>query len=188
MGSYRTKEEDVARISTSIYVTNFPESFSAKDLFHTCKVYGHVVDSFIPRKRSNDGNRFGFVRFINVFNVERLVRNLCTIWVGSLKLQANVSRFQRSAKLNNEDTGKQDSEENRGRKPVRTEIRNGLNGIGNSFVNVVKGTKTANVVEDMTAIVLDESCYNTKELGVSLIARMNEFSAISNLNKVLQDE
>nr|GEX71075.1 RNA-directed DNA polymerase, eukaryota [Tanacetum cinerariifolium] len=72
MGSYRSKEDDVSRISTSIYVSNFPESFSAKDLFHSCKQYGHVVDTFIPFKRSKDGKRFGFVRFINVFNVERL--------------------------------------------------------------------------------------------------------------------
>ncbi|GJR07482.1 hypothetical protein Tco_0790134 [Tanacetum coccineum] len=36
MGSYRSKEDDVAKISTSIYVTNFPESFSAKDLFNSC--------------------------------------------------------------------------------------------------------------------------------------------------------
>ncbi|GJZ34484.1 RNA-directed DNA polymerase, eukaryota [Tanacetum coccineum] len=72
MGSYRSKEDDVAKISTSIYVTNFPESFSAKDLFNSCKVYGHVVDSFIPSKRSKAGKRFGFVRFINVFSEERL--------------------------------------------------------------------------------------------------------------------
>ncbi|GJT48934.1 RNA-directed DNA polymerase, eukaryota [Tanacetum coccineum] len=32
----KTKEDDLIKISTSIYVTNFPESFSAKDLFHTC--------------------------------------------------------------------------------------------------------------------------------------------------------
>ncbi|GJX36354.1 nucleotide-binding alpha-beta plait domain-containing protein [Tanacetum coccineum] len=68
----RTKEDDVAKISTSIFVSNFPEVFSAKDLFHACKQYGHVVDSFIPSKRSKDGKRFGFVRFINVFSVERL--------------------------------------------------------------------------------------------------------------------
>nr|GEV22410.1 nucleotide-binding alpha-beta plait domain-containing protein [Tanacetum cinerariifolium] len=71
MGSYRSKEDDVARISTSIYVTNFPNSFSAKDLFYLCKQYGHVVDSFIPIKRSKNGKRFCFVRFINVFNEER---------------------------------------------------------------------------------------------------------------------
>ncbi|GJU50318.1 zf-CCHC domain-containing protein [Tanacetum coccineum] len=68
----KTKEDDVAKISTSIYVSNFPEVFSAKDLFHACKKYGHVIDSFIPFKKSKDGKRFGFVRFINVFNMERL--------------------------------------------------------------------------------------------------------------------
>ncbi|GKE65017.1 nucleotide-binding alpha-beta plait domain-containing protein, partial [Tanacetum coccineum] len=72
MGIFRTKEDDVAKISTSIYVSNFPEVFSAKDLFHACKKYGHVIDSFIPFKKSKDGKRFGFVRFINVFNTERL--------------------------------------------------------------------------------------------------------------------
>ncbi|GJY24956.1 nucleotide-binding alpha-beta plait domain-containing protein, partial [Tanacetum coccineum] len=75
MGSFRSKEDDVSKISTSIFVTNFPESFTAKDLFHSCKVYGHVVDSFIPLKRSREGKRFGFVRFINVFNVERAPAN-----------------------------------------------------------------------------------------------------------------
>nr|GEZ22486.1 nucleotide-binding alpha-beta plait domain-containing protein [Tanacetum cinerariifolium] len=73
MGSYRSKEDDVNRISTLIFVTNFPESFSAKDLFQSCKQYGHVVDSFIPLKRSKEGKRFGFVRFINVFSVERVI-------------------------------------------------------------------------------------------------------------------
>ncbi|GKC76016.1 nucleotide-binding alpha-beta plait domain-containing protein, partial [Tanacetum coccineum] len=96
MGIFRTKEDDVAKISTSIYVSNFPEVFSAKDLFHACKKYGHVIDSFIPFKKSKDGKRFGFVRFINVFNMERLVSNLCTIWVGRSKFHANVARFHRT--------------------------------------------------------------------------------------------
>ncbi|GJY52651.1 RNA-directed DNA polymerase, eukaryota, reverse transcriptase zinc-binding domain protein [Tanacetum coccineum] len=96
MGSRRSKEDDVNRISISIYVTNFPENFSAKELFQSCKQYGHVVDSFIPRKRTKEGKRFGFVRFINVFNVDRLVNNLCTIWVGQFKLHANKARFQRA--------------------------------------------------------------------------------------------
>ncbi|GJY45736.1 RNA-directed DNA polymerase, eukaryota, reverse transcriptase zinc-binding domain protein [Tanacetum coccineum] len=83
MGSKRTKEDDVLKISTSVFVTNFPEQASAKDLWNACKQYGHVVDAFIPNKRSKAGKRFGFVRFIKVFDVERLVGNLCTggLWV-----------------------------------------------------------------------------------------------------------
>nr|GEY61898.1 putative reverse transcriptase, RNA-dependent DNA polymerase [Tanacetum cinerariifolium] len=51
MGTFHSKEDDVARISTSVYVSNLPDSINAKDLFHACKQYGHVVDSFIPFKR-----------------------------------------------------------------------------------------------------------------------------------------
>ena len=74
-----SKEDDLAKVSISIYVTNFPDYCTAKDLFQSCKVYGHVVDSYIPIKRSKFGKRFGFVRFINVFSVERLVSKLCTL-------------------------------------------------------------------------------------------------------------
>nr|GFA28286.1 nucleotide-binding alpha-beta plait domain-containing protein [Tanacetum cinerariifolium] len=69
--------------------------FMKVDIFHACKQYGHVVDSFIPFKRDKYGKRFGFVRFINVFNKERLVDNLCTIWIGRYKIQANIAHFQR---------------------------------------------------------------------------------------------
>nr|GEY25499.1 RNA-directed DNA polymerase, eukaryota [Tanacetum cinerariifolium] len=95
MGSYKSKEDDIARIFISIFVTNFPETFSTKDLFHTCKQYGHVVDSFIPTKRSKAGKRFGFVRFINVFNNERLgqvkvnvSKEPCNSYVEALKGQS----------------------------------------------------------------------------------------------------
>nr|GEY80041.1 nucleotide-binding alpha-beta plait domain-containing protein [Tanacetum cinerariifolium] len=52
---FRSKEDDVAKISVSVYVSNFPNSCSAKDLFHQCKQYGHVVDSFISNKRLKNG-------------------------------------------------------------------------------------------------------------------------------------
>ncbi|GKC60954.1 nucleotide-binding alpha-beta plait domain-containing protein, partial [Tanacetum coccineum] len=95
MGSKRTKEDDVLKISTSVFVTNFPEQASAKDLWNACKQYGHVVDAFIPNKRSKAGKRFGFVRFIKVFDVERLVGNLCTVWIGRHRIHANAARFHR---------------------------------------------------------------------------------------------
>nr|GEV10482.1 RNA-directed DNA polymerase, eukaryota, reverse transcriptase zinc-binding domain protein [Tanacetum cinerariifolium] len=90
MGSYRTKEDDVYKISNSVFITNFPESCSAKELFQSCKQCGHVVDTFLPNKRSKTGRSFGFVRFINVFNEERLVNN---IWDSMKLFQDNVSRL-----------------------------------------------------------------------------------------------
>lgn len=85
MGSYEWQEatrrnhhkksnEDLTKeISYSIYVTNFPDSISSRDLWIACKVYGTVVDVFIPFKKSKAGKRFAFVRFIKVFNLDRLI-------------------------------------------------------------------------------------------------------------------
>nr|GEV36290.1 retrovirus-related Pol polyprotein from transposon TNT 1-94 [Tanacetum cinerariifolium] len=98
MGSQRSKEDDVLKISTSIFVTNFPDRFGAKDLWITCKPYRHVVDTYIPDRRSKAGKRFGFMLFVKITDVDRLVNNLCTVWVGRLKLYANVARYQRDPK------------------------------------------------------------------------------------------
>ncbi|GJU07961.1 RNA-directed DNA polymerase, eukaryota [Tanacetum coccineum] len=81
MGKFRSKEDDLEKISVFVFINNIPDSCSAKELFNTCKQYGHVMDSFIPNKRSKAGKRFGFVKFINVFNEERLVDNLGTVWI-----------------------------------------------------------------------------------------------------------
>nr|GEX90840.1 hypothetical protein [Tanacetum cinerariifolium] len=40
MGSYQSKEDEVLKISSPVFVANFPDSFGAKDLWNTCKQYG----------------------------------------------------------------------------------------------------------------------------------------------------
>nr|GEZ81040.1 RNA-directed DNA polymerase, eukaryota, nucleotide-binding alpha-beta plait domain protein [Tanacetum cinerariifolium] len=47
----RSKDDEVLKISKSVFVTNFPESISARDLWKSCSVYGTVVDVFIPSKK-----------------------------------------------------------------------------------------------------------------------------------------
>nr|GEW76884.1 RNA-directed DNA polymerase, eukaryota [Tanacetum cinerariifolium] len=54
------------KISKSVFVTNFPEDSTARDLWKVCSSYGTVVDVFIPFKRSKSGKRFAFVRFIKI--------------------------------------------------------------------------------------------------------------------------
>ncbi|GJR30324.1 nucleotide-binding alpha-beta plait domain-containing protein [Tanacetum coccineum] len=188
-GSYRSKEDDVSKISTSIFITNFPDSFSAKELFTTCKQYGHVVDAYIPNKRSKAGKRFGFVRFINVFNEERLVNNLCTIWVGRMKFHANSVRFHRKPlNKNNHQVNN-----NVGAKSSSTHVYQkdmGRSGEGNSYVHVVKGINSSVAAEsDLTsAMVLDDECLNSSDLSNSLMGRVKEFASLSNLKMVLNNE
>ncbi|GJU23715.1 RNA-directed DNA polymerase, eukaryota [Tanacetum coccineum] len=91
----RSNSDHTRLISKSIFVTNFPDNTSAKDLWEVCKGYGTVVDVFIPNRKSRSGKRFAFVRFIKVGNVDRLVENLCTLWIGRMHLHANVVRYDR---------------------------------------------------------------------------------------------
>nr|GEX76195.1 nucleotide-binding alpha-beta plait domain-containing protein [Tanacetum cinerariifolium] len=170
MGTYRSKEDDVAKISTTVYVTNFPESLSAKELFNSCNVYGHVVDSFIPTKRAKNGKRFGFVRFINVFSKERLVNNLCTVWIDRYKLHANISRFHR----NNTNGTKEDAK----------------GAGGNSYVRVLKGDGQTEDedVEKSPAIVLDDECLMTRDLSKSILGRVKVFASLDNLKMALCNE
>ncbi|GJX94176.1 RNA-directed DNA polymerase, eukaryota [Tanacetum coccineum] len=155
MGSQRSKEDEVQKISTSLFFINFPDLYTAKDLFNTCTQYGNVVDAFIPNKISKACKRLGFVRFIKVFDVERLVNNLCTVWVGHYKLYANIVRFQRTP-LNKDSTQAKNKYGENGNNTRDHNKDNGVKGFANSYAHVVKGgSQPVNVeVESTPTLVL----------------------------------
>ncbi|GKA33568.1 nucleotide-binding alpha-beta plait domain-containing protein [Tanacetum coccineum] len=187
MGSYRTKEDDVARISTSVYITNFPEATSAKELFQACKQYGHVVDSFIPHKKSKFGKKFGFVRFINVFSEERLISNLCTVWMDRFKLHANIARFQRPMVMKEGVGAKKtfvvptptDQTKNIGKQSDVKSYKGVLNGLKN---------KEIEIMTPAPSIVLGEECVMSNKILNALFGRVNEFASLANLKLALANE
>ncbi|GKB11901.1 RNA-directed DNA polymerase, eukaryota, partial [Tanacetum coccineum] len=189
-----SKEDDLAKISSSIFVTNFPTSFTAKDLFQTCKVYGHVVDSYIPFKKSKTGKRFGFVRFINVFNLERLVNNLCTIWVGNLKLHANVARFQRpSRKAISSVKNVSPIISSYGREVKADHVlpsKGNVEKVDKSFASVLNSCHLKSLApqESSPAIVLDDSCLSDIDYSCAAIGKIKDINALSNLYVILNNE
>ncbi|GKB39564.1 nucleotide-binding alpha-beta plait domain-containing protein [Tanacetum coccineum] len=193
MGSFRSKEDDVAKISVSVYITNFPDNCTAKDLFNKCKQYGHVIDAYIPLKKSIAGKRFGFVKFINVFSVERLVSNLCTIWINKHKLHANISRFQRP-KVNSK-TNPSNSYGGKLNSNPKVNVNSNLpknqkfKGNESSYVNVVKGTVLQAPKDiDTPALVLEDDCVMTKDLSKCLLGRVKEFASLVNIKKAFISE
>ncbi|GKD16129.1 hypothetical protein Tco_1205287, partial [Tanacetum coccineum] len=64
----------------------------------------------------------------------------------------------------------------------------GQSGVGNSYVQVVKGNNTSVVAEsDHTpTLVLDDECLNTSDLSNSLMGRVKEFASLSNLKMLIQ--
>ncbi|GJU20617.1 RNA-directed DNA polymerase, eukaryota, reverse transcriptase zinc-binding domain protein [Tanacetum coccineum] len=187
MGMYRSKEDELAKLSSSIFVTNFPDKFSAKELWTVCKQYGTVVDAFIPDRRSKAGKRFGFVRFIKIFDVDRLVNNLCTIWVGRFKLHANIARFQRPP-LNKNNS---QSSHNKGDQSAPKDFykESGENVNSKSYAHVVNaGPHQFHKKEDSPAIVLDETYANKTDYSLALLGKVKDFTSLTNLNVVLANE
>nr|GEU76677.1 hypothetical protein [Tanacetum cinerariifolium] len=183
MGNCRSKEDDVNNISTSIFVTNFPDSTTTRDLWRMCNQYGNVIDAFFPNRRPKAGKHFGFVRFIKVFEVDRLVNNLCMIWFDRLRLHANIAKF------------------NRGPLKPKVNVVNMSSSIGSHNVNgtfrplnsslrvVIKGHLSQSVVEDLKpALVLDDDCAFNSDLSLAVFGKLKEFESLSNIKKSLATE
>nr|GEY18143.1 RNA-directed DNA polymerase, eukaryota [Tanacetum cinerariifolium] len=148
-----SKEYLVNRISKSVFVTNFSDSFGSRDLWKLCEAYEKVVDVFIPNRKSKEGKRFAFVRFIRVINLDRLIGNLCTIWVGRLHLHANAVRYEWPTKTPS---------------PASYSSPSGYARPG-SYANVVQDhhAPPKHVTHSLTnhAVVLDDSCIIDRDLS-----------------------
>ncbi|MCI61669.1 RNA recognition motif, partial [Trifolium medium] len=59
--------------------------------------FGRVGEVYIPRKLDKRGNRFGFVKFKDVKNLEELSNQLSDVWCGSFKIRINIAKFNRIA-------------------------------------------------------------------------------------------
>nr|GEW65291.1 RNA-directed DNA polymerase, eukaryota, nucleotide-binding alpha-beta plait domain protein [Tanacetum cinerariifolium] len=160
-------------ISESIFVTNFPDNTTTKDLWEVCQGYGTVVDVYILNRKSKAGKRFAFVRFIKVENVDRLVGNLCTLWIGRMHLHANVVRFERSPIHSSRPTN-----------PIRSD-----NTGAPSFASALKGNPNISLpVSSSPAMVLDDSCVVKRDLDNYVMGEVKQFSSINNLRVLLSNE
>nr|GEY73392.1 RNA-directed DNA polymerase, eukaryota, reverse transcriptase zinc-binding domain protein [Tanacetum cinerariifolium] len=130
------------------------------------------------------------MRFINVFNEERLV-----VWIGRYKLQANLARFQRTPvsevkNLVKDEGGKKGSSNHMNKKVNEDKYVKISTSSGNSFVQAVKGDNLygGGETELFHAVVLDDECLVTKDLSKSLLGRVKEFACLANLKVALCNE
>nr|GEV94330.1 RNA-directed DNA polymerase, eukaryota, reverse transcriptase zinc-binding domain protein [Tanacetum cinerariifolium] len=145
----------------------YRRSVQDEELWNACKQYGHVVDAFIPDRRSKIEKRFGFVRFIKVFDAERL--------------HANIARFQRP-------TG-QNSSRNFGHNGEKQKDDKGNNGNFNSVAHVLKGVSHSNGDTTNTpSLVTRDECVNQEDYSFCLNGKVKEFGSLSNLKVVLGNE
>ena len=75
-------------MATSIYITNFPKHWNEKTIWTNCKEFGVVVDVYLSPRVAKNGNRFAFVRFLRVQDVNKLVSSMSSKWYGSYHMYA----------------------------------------------------------------------------------------------------
>lgn len=75
-------------MSVNVYVMNFLKTMIVKDLWRLCERHGAVADVYIPRKLSNLGKRFAFVRFMKSKEYTH-VDDLNCVWIGSYHVCKN---------------------------------------------------------------------------------------------------
>ncbi|GKD34943.1 RNA-directed DNA polymerase, eukaryota, partial [Tanacetum coccineum] len=139
-------------------------------------------------RRSKSGCRFGFVWLIKIKDVDRLVNNLCTIWVGRLRIHANIARFQRSPMTKVSIQSK--SNVVKATSPGGVQMKTGMHQLSNSYVHVAKtGHQSQSVENDSKpAMVLDDSCTFKGDLSLSVFGKLKEFSSLANIKTLLATE
>ncbi|WJX87785.1 hypothetical protein P8452_69940 [Trifolium repens] len=143
--------------------------------------HGRVGEVYVPKKRDRRGNRFGFVKFKEVKNVEALSGRLEDVWMGSFKLKVNRAMFGRNGKR--DPLSQQPNSSEAVKKKVVPEFSTGgdpiggakpykaaLVGAGNVVRNNVPLVLKAEVVPEMMAIL--EGSY------VGRLAKGVEFRAL----------
>ncbi|KAI3789461.1 hypothetical protein L2E82_02257 [Cichorium intybus] len=175
------------KVSHNIFITNFPSHFSVRELRNTCEKYGAVNDVFIPKKLSKAGKHFAFVRFVKNGDVQNLVNNLNSIWIGKIKLFAKVARFDRNVGYAN----RQNVSPNNFAywKNVGPIVRN--NGVRN-YADVLRGASQTVVQEkeggSKPVIVLDQECVNDQSNLFTLVACVKQFGSIPNIQSICSNE
>nr|GEX72896.1 DIE2/ALG10 family [Tanacetum cinerariifolium] len=137
------------------------------------------------QKKSKDGKRFGFVRFIKVFNVERLVSNLCTVWIDKHHLHANVARFHRTSLDKNRDDW-QRNWENQKKVLVSNKFSRFRDESRSYAFTVIRKTNEEMYTEPV--LVLDDSCANKQVFSACLFGKVKEFKTLANVKVVLENE
>ncbi|XVE99818.1 hypothetical protein REPUB_Repub03eG0234200 [Reevesia pubescens] len=79
---------------TSVFVNNIPQKVHWRWLWRIFSNHAKVADVFIPKKRSRNGSRYGFVRFVSRFDAYKVVKRLNGTWLLNSRLAVNIARFK----------------------------------------------------------------------------------------------
>lgn len=92
-------DKDHSNGKVTFYFANIPDCmplFRLRQFFEVC---GILSDIYVARKLNYRGQVYGFVRFENVRNIEKLASALNNVWIGDHRVWAREARFDRFAQF-----------------------------------------------------------------------------------------
>nr|GEW88148.1 RNA-directed DNA polymerase, eukaryota [Tanacetum cinerariifolium] len=128
------------------------------------------------------------LEFIKVINLDRLIENLNTIWIGRFHLFANPVRFERPKKPNisPHNNAAATFRYSRGVDQAKGQFQTG------SYVNVVNGSSLVGVhgpsISSASVLVLDDSCVAERDLSNHVMGNVKDVNSISNLRTLIMEE
>ncbi|KAJ0443707.1 putative RNA recognition motif domain, nucleotide-binding alpha-beta plait domain superfamily [Helianthus annuus] len=161
-GSFNTGE--IKEKAITFYVSNIHPHISDGELWTECWNYGHIVDAYIARKLDKKGQRFGFLRFVKVMDIEKMTKALNHMSFFGWKIKANVARFVKVVKKNDQKQNKiwvkkperyEQPDSDRPKDYNRSYVKQGM-----SWADVAKGIKTQQGNENCLSFANESSLYN----------------------------
>nr|GEU36812.1 RNA-directed DNA polymerase, eukaryota [Tanacetum cinerariifolium] len=156
-------EDHTQRISNSVYVTNFPDSVTPRDMWNSCSAYGTMLDVFIPVKKSKVGRHH---LFANKVRYERPQK-----YVSSFNTKPGVNSKPPSTSVLHQPA-------------VRTGSY--ANMVNSAPIAKIKNSSTP--MFDLPALVLDETCANDSDITHHVMGRVKALNYIPNLKTILFKE
>lgn len=83
---------------STLFFTSFLEKLRVKEIYNIFKGYGEINEVIIQAKRDIRGRRYTFVWIFRVHNERLLATKLDNIFLGNVKLHANLHMFTRTLK------------------------------------------------------------------------------------------
>ncbi|GLT35687.1 hypothetical protein SLA2020_101180 [Shorea laevis] len=80
--------------TTAYYFTNCSEDWSYEQMWKTFLKFGRVYDIYSLLRKNRTGSKFGFVRFLNVYDSADLEKRLNQIRIGNYSLRVNRPKFE----------------------------------------------------------------------------------------------
>ncbi|KAI3503916.1 hypothetical protein L1887_32407 [Cichorium endivia] len=170
---------------------NFPMNTTVEKLWSLFRRFGKVVDMYMAKKKLRNGREFGFVRFSQVEDPNKLGVELNGVWIGLYKLRVFLARSKEGQKLSDGSYGDQG---------YMYQVKKDTTRDDRTYQEVVQGMKIRrNLSEGLKEkpkmeeglewleVEIDRCPVLEEKLTSSLIGCVKEGGMIENLDQILYD-